>query len=145
MKKQLIIADIASSILLLLFFYTSVHKLMEPGSFKLALSMLPAVQQFAPGIAWALPVTELITCILLFFSSTRLKGLYVSFFLLNIFTAYLVYMLLLTTSRPCSCAGALSRLSWTQHIFFNIFLILVALVGILLYKKHKGTRGPVPP
>lgn len=40
---------------------------------------------------------------------------------------------------PCSCGGISEKLSWTEHLVFNIGFIALALVAIVLTEKEKGT------
>ncbi|MGN6801262.1 MAG: MauE/DoxX family redox-associated membrane protein [Ginsengibacter sp.] len=57
------------------------------------------------------------------------------------FTTYLLYMILTKSTLPCSCGGAIQKLSWRQHIFFNTFFILISIVAIyILNYLHKQER-----
>lgn len=141
----MIIADIISGILLLLFLYTALSKLWDDGTFHFVLKKSPLLYRFAGFIAIALPITELLVALLLFMPRTRLKGLYASFFLIYMFTVYLVYMITFSPNLPCQCGGALALLTWKQHIFFNLFFILSSLGGIFLYRKNKNRRSSPPP
>lgn len=143
--KSTIAADIISGLLLLLFLYTSLSKLADYETFKNVLSASPLLKPAAGIIAWLLPVTELMIVVLLFIPAVRLKGLYASFILILLFTLYLIYMLSFTPNLPCNCGGVLKLLSWKQHIFFNLFFILLSLTGILLYKRNKSKRSDCPP
>lgn len=143
--KAIILADIISGILLLLFLYTSLSKLTDYETFKNVLSASPLLKPAARMVAWLLPVTELVIVVLLFIPAVRLKGLYASFILILLFTLYLIYMISFTPNLPCNCGGVLKLLSWKQHIFFNLFFILLSLTGILLYKRNKSKRSDFPP
>ena len=145
MKKYIIIADLISAALLMLFLYTGVLKIMDHTTFELVLSGSPLLQSSSSFIAWALPAMELIICILLFISFTRITGLYISLLLLITFTLYLGYMLWFTPDRPCNCGGVLSTLSWTRHILFNLVFIFLSVTGLVLYKKHKEAMKSCPP
>jgi hypothetical protein len=70
--------------------------------------------------------------LMLVIKRTRLFGLYASFFLMSLFTAYLTIMLNFSYYIPCSCGGVLEYLSWDQHILFNAFFIVIAGAGVLL-------------
>jgi hypothetical protein len=59
-------------------------------------------------------------------------GLYASFFLMSLFTAYLMIMLNVSYYVPCSCGGVLEKLSWNQHIVFNVFFIVISAAGAIL-------------
>ena len=122
--------QIIPALLILLFTYTAVSKLSDFSFFKAQLLLYPYIQDIAAFIAISIPVLEVITAGLLFFPITRLWGLYASCFLLLIFTAYLSVMVATQRDLPCSCGGVIQKMSWQQHIAFNLFFILLSLLGI---------------
>ena len=131
MKKEATI-KIICLLLVFLFAYAAVSKLIDYNTFRVQLSQSPYITRFAHVIAWALPVIELIVAVSFAFPSLRLIAFYASLFLLSLFTAYLLAMLNFSYYIPCSCGGILSSLSWKQHIVFNIAFILLSLTGIRL-------------
>ena len=128
---------IASSVLILLYSYTAMSKLIGYEVFEANLSRSPLMGPGANTIAWVLPAAELIVVLLLFFEATRKTGLYASLFLLVLFTSYLLYMILFVADLPCSCGGVLSKMSWQQHIWFNLFFIVVNGLALVLHKKQR--------
>lgn len=130
--KQETAIKIICTLLVFLFAYAAISKLLDYSTFHVQLSQSPYITRFADVIAWALPVIELIVAVSFAFSSLRLFAFYAVLFLLSLFTAYLVAMLNFSYYIPCSCGGLLSSLSWKQHIVFNIVFILLSLTGILL-------------
>lgn len=143
--KLILISDIISALLLLLFLYTSLSKLIDYETFKNVLSASPLLKPVAGVVAWLLPVTELLIVVLLFIPAMRLKGLFASLILISLFTLYLIYMIAFTPHLPCNCGGVLKLMTWKHHIFFNVFFILLSLTGILVYKRNKTTRSNPPP
>ena len=143
MKKTTAI-DIISSMLLLLFLYTAISKIADYANFKNVLSQSPFLNPLASAMAWVLPASEIIIAVLLFIPATRMKGFYACFFLLLLFTIYLIYMVLMTPHLPCNCGGVIKNLSWAQHIFFNLFFVLLSLAGILLNRKNKKVVSAAP-
>jgi len=128
---------ICSSLLILLFTYTAVSKLSDYTHFVRVLGESPLIHNGADMIGWLLPVTELVIVLLLFFPLTKKAGFVISFFLLLLFTLYLIYMLLFAAELPCSCGGVISKMSWKQHVWFNVFFIGVSVLGIISNKKYK--------
>jgi len=126
---------ICSALLILLFTYTAVSKLSDYTHFVRVLGESPLIHNGADMIGWLLPVTELVIVLLLFFPQARKAGFYSSLFLLLLFTLYLIYMLLFAADLPCSCGGVLSKMSWKQHVWFNVFFIGVSVLGIYSCKK----------
>ena len=128
---------IICALLVFLFAYAAISKLLDYSTFRVQLSQSPYITRFANAIAWVLPVVELTLAVSFAFSSLRLYALYAALFLLSLFTAYLVAMLNFSYYIPCSCGGLLSSLSWKQHIVFNIVFIILSLTGIRLYVTEK--------
>ncbi|THU39207.1 hypothetical protein FAM09_11880 [Niastella caeni] len=119
-------------LLLLLFSYAAVSKLIEYNSFVGQLRKSPYLEQYASIVAWLVPVVECIIVLLLLFKKTRLTGLFASFGLMLMFTAYIYTMLNFSFYIPCSCGGILALMSWTQHFWFNVIFTVLALTGVLL-------------
>lgn len=146
MRRKLAI-EIISSLLLLLFAYTALSKLLDHTSFKEVLSRSPLIGDKAAVTSLALPITESLVSVLLFIPRTRLWGLYGSLALMTGFTLYLAYMLYYTPNLPCSCGGVLKQMTWNQHLVFNIFFLLLSLAGVVMQRKqmrHKNERE-LPP
>jgi len=134
MKKNVII-EIISGLLAILFMYASLSKLLNYTTFRLQVSASPVINQFA-AIVWILPVVEIMITAMLAVNYTRKYGLYASAFLLVLFTGYICCMLVFVEHLPCSCGGVLTKLTWKQHILFNMFFLSICLVGIVLEKKE---------
>lgn len=128
---------IASSMLILLYSYTAISKLVDYEIFKATLGRSPLIDQEADTIAWLLPAAELIVVLLLFFEHTSKAGLLASLVLLIIFTLYLLYMVLFVADLPCSCGGVLSKMSWEQHVFFNLFFIVINLIAFGRFRVYE--------
>lgn len=143
-KTVLMAADAISAALLLLLLYAAFSKLADHTAFTFLLSRSPLLHPFAGTLAWLLPAIELAIAVLLFFTVTRLTGLYAALLLLSSFTVYLGYVLLFSSDVPCSCGGVLKQLSWPQHIVFNGFFILLSVIGIVLYRKQMEAKQPTP-
>lgn len=131
--------EIISSLLILLFVYAASGKLIEYSVFKAQLKNSEWLRQFAGIIAWLVPAIELIVSLMLTVKVTRILGLYASLILLLIFTLYISGMLLSGKHLPCSCGGVIQQLNWKQHLLFNLFFLVLSLIGILLERKQKLT------
>ncbi len=139
MKGRLII-EIISFMLILLFTYAAVSKLMQWQQFASALGRMPFFKNIPVFMAIGLPTTELIVAGLLFIPRTKIIGFYASLALMLLFTGYLGYMVLFVPALPCSCGGVLSLLTWRQHIVFNLFFIALATIGCrLMTIKNNST------
>ena len=140
LNKNLII-EIICSLLIILFIYSSLSKLSAYNRFSVQLSKSPFITSFYKLVAWSIPAAEIVIAFLLAVKRTRLVGLYASFFLMSLFTAYLVIMLNFSYYIPCSCGGVLEYLSWEQHIVFNSFFIVIAGAGVLLKAYNTQSKN----
>lgn len=120
MKKKRAVWTI-TLLLIILFGYTALSKLMNYANFEFGLSESPFIAPFAGLLVWALPVTELIIALSLAMPVFRLSALYASFVLLFLFTGYIAAMLAFAVDIPCSCGGVLEIMSWPIHLVFNGF------------------------
>jgi hypothetical protein len=142
--KRSTIVEIISNLLVLLFMYAAVSKLLDYQTFKVQLSKSPFITQFAGITAWALPIGEILVAVALTFKATRLVGLYASLFLMTMFTAYIYAMLNYSYYIPCSCGGVLSKMTWGQHLWFNLFFVAISIIGILFQARIKSISKLVP-
>ena len=135
--KQNFFIELICGLLVLLFVYTGISKMIDFSTFHLQLGKSPFITKYANAVAYTLPAGEILVALALFFNKTRLLGLYASLFLMTMFTAYIYAMLNYSYDLPCSCGGIISKMSWTQHLWFNAGFVLLSLIGILLQVKKR--------
>jgi putative oxidoreductase len=136
MKRKIII-EIISSLLILLFLYASVSKWLAFKLFIGEMNNQPFPNWLTPYLVWSIPFIEVIIAIGLIFEKTRIPALYASLFLMLAFTIYTVVILLHAFKYiPCSCGGVIRKLTWPQHLFFNLFFVGISLLGIFLKKRE---------
>lgn len=139
-KKEIII-EIISILLVFLFVYAAVSKLLDYEKFRVQVGQSPLLTAFGGWIAWMIPTIEILISVMLVIPRFRLAALYASFNLLIMFTAYIVAILNFSDYVPCSCGGILEKLGWTEHLIFNIGFVLLAFAGILLCHLKKGKES----
>lgn len=152
MSKQLklIFVDTVSTLLIILFTYTSFDKLNNLAAFSAVLKKSPLLGEYSSIISRLIPSLEIAIVGFLFFPGVRTRGLFLSFCLMMLFTGYIAYMILFTPDLPCSCGGVLKSMSWTEHLFFNSSVALLSGVGWYWAKMNqrfiainRGSRTPV--
>jgi putative oxidoreductase len=138
-KKQLIL-ELISSLLIMLFLYASISKFLDFNRFIGEMNNQPFPNSLTPFLVWAIPLFEIAIATTLIFERTRLAGLFASVFLMTLFTIYTgSVMLHFFRYVPCSCGGVIRRLTWGQHMVFNLFFVTLSTTGILLqYRKSKS-------
>ncbi len=124
--------QIVGYLFILLFVYAALSKVLDFEAFRLQLAQSPLLGAYAGIIALVVPGLEVLIAILLTVSRFRVLGLYASFTLMVMFTAYIYIILNFSDFIPCSCGGVLEKLSWTQHLIFNIVFIILAGVAVLV-------------
>lgn len=153
MKKSEIVNHVnivTCYLLIFLFTYTGVSKLKDHEIFVAAILRSPIIKSQAIIISWLIPMLELLIVGMLLLQRYRSIGLLFSLLLMLIFTAYIAYMILFIPNLPCSCGGVLKELSWSNHLLFNGFFILLILMSLSSFIKHnlfiainRSSRKPV--
>jgi hypothetical protein len=55
-----------------------------------------------------------------------------------LFTAYSGAILLnMFAYVPCSCGGVIRKLTWPQHLAFNLFFVAISAIGIILQHRKR--------
>ena len=136
MKRKIII-EIISSLLILLFLYASVSKWLAFRTFIGEMNNQPFPNWMTPFLVWSIPFIEVLIAVGLIFEKTRVQSFYASLMLMLAFTIYTVAILLHAFKYiPCSCGGVIRKLTWPQHLFFNLFFVGISILGIILKKRE---------
>ncbi len=133
---------VIASLLVLLFVYTAVSKLLVFDVFKKQMVNQAIPSWLSAALIWTLPEIELLTSVLLLTQRFRMAGLWLSLVLMSLFTAYIAYILTgLAGRQPCSCGGVLQVLGWKAHLVFNIFFLLLSVTGIYIANRERRLLG----
>jgi len=144
MTKQATIVEFISALLIILFIYTGINKIMDYEKFKTEMGRSPFIQNMSQYIAILLPSGELVIALLLIIKRTRLVGFYVSFFIMSLFTGYIWLMLNYAYDLPCSCGGIISQMSWRNHLYFNTAFTVLAATATILESKAISDKRTTP-
>ncbi|WP_089784819.1 MauE/DoxX family redox-associated membrane protein [Chitinophaga sp. YR573] len=117
--------------------YASFSKLMAYDYYLYDLKRSPLLSNYATIIAILVPSTELLVAGLLLSDKTSKGGLLGSLALMILFTLYVSYVLFFTSSRPCTCGGIIRNLTWPQHLLFNLFFLILSILGIYLQTRFQ--------
>ncbi|TXD81187.1 hypothetical protein ESY86_18615 [Subsaximicrobium wynnwilliamsii] len=129
------IPKIACILFSILFIYAGTSKLLDFQNFKTQLGQSPILTAYAEYVSWGIPSIEFILAGLLLFTKQILLGLYASYALMVMFTAYIIIILNFSDYIPCSCGGVLESLGWTEHLIFNSGFVVLAILSILILKR----------
>ncbi len=137
-----IIIESSRPLLLLMWVYTVLSKLLNPTETKAQMTNQLFPLWMANSLFYIIPILEGSIILLLLFKSTRIAGYWGSALLLLVFTAYISLVKLSYFGRiPCSCGGIISGLSWTQHLLFNILFLTLSLLGLSFTIKERRING----
>lgn len=119
-------------ICLFLFSISAYSKIVDHERFVSGLSTVKYIGQYASFISWAVPIAEIIVSLLLLIPQTTRLGLYGFTGLMMVFTLYIAIMINWADKIPCYCNLIVEKLSWVEHLWFNIGFIGLAIFALWL-------------
>lgn len=128
--------EFVSYFFILLFCYAGISKIMDFENFQIQISQSLFLSKYARFIPFVVIILELIIAGLLCYRKTRNVGMIGSFILMLVFTGYIALILSTTEKLPCSCGGILEKMSWNQHLIFNIGCVLLAAIALAMNIKY---------
>ncbi len=135
-KSKPKIVDVISYFFILLFCYAAISKLLDFENFQGEVSASPLLNGFSQFLPYTIIIAEFFIAGLLCYRKTRTTGLIGSFVLMSIFTGYIALLLSTSKNLPCSCGGILEKMSWNQHLYFNIGCVILTIIALGLNLKY---------
>jgi len=131
------IAVVIRIIYIFLFAYTGLSKLMDIARFIRVIQKTSLFGIFTIPIGWGIPILEIFLALLMAFSNRKTVkiSMMIAVVCMVVFTSYLILMLLFMEHRMCNCGGVIESLNWTEHLVFNIAVLLM---GIWFLKINKS-------
>jgi putative oxidoreductase len=126
---------LAPLLLVLLFAYTGASKLLGHQKMLAQLEQSGLPEPLPQLASYAVPVVELVIALLLSFERSRLAGLWGACLAMLFFTGYVAFILS-GKNIPCSCGGVIAKMNWQQHLYFNIFFLLVSILSLYYHKRY---------
>jgi len=146
--KKVIFLDTISSLFIILFLYTGIYKLLYQEPFLAALDKQPLLRNFGGFVGIFIPLLEVAVALSLLISMLndnnllRKWGFIGSLLLMVIFTLYVGYMLVAHANNlPCTCGGIIQQMNWHQHFYFNSAFTLLALIGLKINARMRGSSN----
>lgn len=131
-----IIPFAVSIFFVILFCYAAISKVLDFEKFQVQISASPLLNGFSQFLPYTIIIVEVIIAGLLCYRKTRTIGLIGSLFLMLIFTVYIILLLRISKNLPCSCGGILEKMSWNQHLYFNIGCVVLTIIALGLNLKY---------
>lgn len=142
-SKRQVTIDIIVFLIIGLFVYAAVSKLIDYDRFEATIGKSPLITNHARWLAPLIPFGELGISLALLLPKFRMIGLYMSFILMLTFTIYIAYILTFSPYIPCSCGGILNNMGWTEHLFFNVVYTIITLLGIIAFNPNDYSHRSV--
>jgi len=138
MRKVFI--ELIAALLVLLFVYASASKFLDFKGFTGDVNNQPLPNSLTPFLIWSIPIIEIVLAAALLFNRSRLPALYGSVLFMLLFTFYSALVLFhFFDYVPCTCGGVIKNMTWVQNLFFDLFFVAIAMLGIVLIKKRPKT------
>ncbi|MDO5981024.1 MauE/DoxX family redox-associated membrane protein [Flavivirga spongiicola] len=137
-KHKNILLEIICMLFILLFVYAAVSKFLIFDEFKIQIGQSPVLTAYTTWVAWGVPFIEILISLMLVVPRFRLPALYAAFTLMVMFTTYIFIILNFSDFIPCACGGVLEKLSWTEHLIFNIIFVILAFIGVMILSPQKN-------
>ncbi len=136
-----IMPEIMAALLILLFVYAAASKLFDHAKFSEDMHNQPFPRWLAGALVWSVPAAELLITAGLLSERSRRRAFQASLILLTLFTLYIMAILLHWFPRvPCSCGGVIRKLTWIQHLWFNLFFMGLSGAGIVLLSAARPNQ-----
>ncbi|SIS86504.1 MauE/DoxX family redox-associated membrane protein [Belliella pelovolcani] len=136
MNLRQIIESIILWLLIVMWTYTGISKLIDFASFRGAILNQPFPNEIGEYVSLVVPIIEVALALLLIGIRTRILGFVGSVALMSVFTTYVGLVWVGSFERiPCGCAGVIERLGWQAHFILNLFVLNLAMIGIMITKR----------
>lgn len=131
-----IIPFAVSNFFVILFCYAAISKVLDFDNLQVQISASPLLNVSSQFLPSTIIIVELLIAGLLCYRKTRTAGLIGSFILMLIFTGYIALIIRTSKNLPCSCGGILEKMSWQQHLYFNIGCVVLTIIALGLNLKY---------
>lgn len=130
---------LVSLLYITLFVYAALSKLIDFDNFQVQIAQSPLLSAFAGPISFSIPIIELLIAVGLGIEKFRKKALLAGLSLMVMFTVYIIIIINFSPFIPCSCGGVFEKMSWNQHLIFNIIMIIIAFVAIMVKSNNNSS------
>ncbi len=136
MKTNTYILNTIVVLLLALWIPIGIYQYLHFAAFKTGILRQPIGDGLAWTLIYLLPAVEITIACLLVSERFRRTGLLLSSALLTAFTGYIGLALIgAWGTLPCACGLIISGMSWMQHLWFNLFFLIISITGYILSIK----------
>lgn len=143
MRIKNLIAETIIFLLLLMWAYTFVSKLIDFDTFERQINGAYLLSALGSALPYVLQILHLSIVVLLIKKSWRKIGLITSLFILLIYTAYLVYILKFAPTIPCSCISLFRGWNWDDQLWINLAVITLNIIGLIMFSFKRPPHSSI--
>lgn len=130
---------IGELLLILVFSYTAIYKIIDFSGWIKKVSELDLVREYnLLWLGYLVPFLEIIIVVLFCFSRTKKMAAYLSTLAMAFFTVYIFYKIYIAEDSLCPCGGIFSSLTLDKHLIVNIILLLISILLLINEKNEKN-------
>lgn len=133
MRTKNLIAETIIFLLLLMWAYTFVSKVLDFDTFRRQINGAYLLSYLGSPLPYILQLLHLSLVILLLKKSWRKLGLITSLSVLLLYTGYLIYILKFAPSIPCSCISLFRGLNWNNQLWINLAVLTLNIIGLIMF------------
>jgi len=141
MKWSAIFIESICLLLILIFAYAAFSKIFDLGTLRTTIQQSPILSPFSAWLPFVVIGTEILIALFLMFGKYRLRAMCVSFVMLFVFTVYILFIKKFAKMLPCACGGIIQKLSWNQHLGFNLILMALVLLAIVVHSRQSELKS----
>lgn len=141
MQTKKIISEIIIFLLLLSWSFTFVSKIFDFETFGRQIKGAYLLSVGGKLLPYVLQFVHLGIILMLLNKSWRRLGLITSMVVMVLYTGYLIYVLKLAPSVPCSCIALFNWMNWNDQLYFNFLILAINIIGLVMFSLKHSPHG----
>lgn len=135
------ISFILKACIAILLLYSAYYKIWHWDDFEVQLyTSILIADKYIPILMLFLPSFEILISIMIFYFYKKNIGLFLSFFLLLLYTFYLIALNEFSFSSVCSNGGLFNVIDYSRHLLINLFFLTLNLIALYLNRNDSSSK-----
>lgn len=135
------ISFILKACIAILLLYSAYYKIWHWDDFEVQLyTSILIADKYIPILMFFLPSFEILISIMIFYFYKKNIGLFLSFFLLLLYTFYLIALNEFSFSSICSNGGLFNVIDYSRHLLINLFFLTLNLIALYLNRNDSSSK-----
>lgn len=139
MKDSRIFQSLLRYVLAIFFLYVAINIGFDLEGFQIKLYQSELISNdLAIFLSYIVPSFQLLLSFLLFMNTKLKEVLMISLVFLVVVTFYLLALNEFSLFNGCSCGGVFDELTYSQHLFVNVLVLIINFVLVLINEKKRN-------